>query len=58
MMVGNCVHMSSPGVVIELLESVYHRDSSRLHVINDELFEKRQIHLFSVISMAIINGLN
>ena len=41
-MVGNCVHMSSPGVVIELLESVYQRDSSRLHVINDKIFQKRQ----------------
>ena len=57
-MVGNCVYMSSLGVITELLEPVYQRYSSNLHVKNDESFQKRQTHLFSVISMVVINGLN
>ena len=56
-MVGNCVDMNLPGVIIELLESVYQRHSSSLHVKNDESFQKRQIHQFSVISMAVMSGL-
>ena len=57
-MVGNCVHMNLPGVIIELLESVYQRHSSSLHVKNDESFQKRQTHQFSVISVMLMNGLN
>ena len=57
-MVGNCVHMGFPGVIIQLLESVYERHSSSLHVKNDESFEKRQTHQFCVVSMVVMNGLN
>ena len=57
-MVDNCVHMSLSGVIIELLESVYQRHSSSLHVKNDESFQKRQTHQFSVTSMVVMNGLN
>ena len=57
-MVGNCVYMSLPGVIIKLLESVYQRHSSSLHVKNDESFQKRQTHHFSVISMVVMHGLN
>ena len=55
---GNDTHMRSPGVIIQLLKWVYRRSSSNLHVRNDESFQKRQLHLFSVISMMIVNGLN
>ena len=57
-MVGNCVHMNSPGVIIELLASVYQRHFSSHHLINDESIQKRQARLFSIISMVIMNGLN
>ena len=57
-MVGNCVHMSLPGVIIELLKSVYQRHSSSLQLKNDESFQKRETHQFSVISMVVMNGLN
>ena len=57
-MLGNCVYMSSPGEITMLLESVYQCHSSNLFVRNDESFQKRQTHLFSVISVVVMNGLN
>ena len=57
-MVANCVHMNLPGVIIELLESIYQRHSSSIHVKNDESFQKRQTYQFSVISMAVMSDLN
>ena len=50
--------MTLSGVTTELLESVYQRHSSNLHVRNDESFQKRQIHLFFVISVVVMIGLN
>ena len=55
---GNCVHMSLPGVIIELLELVCQRHYSSPHVKNDESFQKRQTHKFSIISVVVMNGLN
>ena len=69
-MVSNCVLMSSPGVITELLELVcqhhstellelvYQRHSSSLHVRNDESFQNGQTLLFFIISMVVINGGN
>ena len=56
--VGNCVYMSWPGMITELLESVDQRHSSNLHVRSGESFQKRRTHLFSVISIVVMNGLN
>ena len=57
-MVTDCVRMSLPRLIIELLEWVYQRHSSSLYVKNDESFQKRQTHQFSVISMVVMNSLN
>ena len=58
MMVDNCIHMISSGVIIELLDLVYSCHSSSLQVRNNESFEKRERNMFSVISMMVMNGLN
>ena len=57
-MVGNCVHINLLGVIIKLLQLVYQRHSSRLHLKNDESFQKRQIPRFPVISVVVMSGLN
>ena len=57
-MVGNCVHMNLLGVINKLLQLVYQRHSSRLHLKNDESFQKRQIPRFPVISVVVMSGLN
>ena len=58
LMVGNCVYMSLPCVITELLELVYQHHPSSLHVRNDESFQMRKTHLFSVISLVLMNALN
>ena len=57
-MVRNFVDMSSVGMITEVSESVYQHHSSSLHVRNNESFQKKQTHLFSVISMMVIYSLN